>query len=159
VTDVSTILDMLGESAIEQGFADALAVTKADLVADGFGPDPRFFVILAESDGIAAGMALYFFNYSTWGSRSGLYLEDLFVARAFRKSGIARRLMIRLAQIADAHGCGRFQWVVHTDNAGALRLYESVGAKLLNEWKVMSLKEEAIRRLASSDDGSGELLL
>jgi GNAT superfamily N-acetyltransferase len=157
-TDVPVILAMLRESASEQGFADALAVTEADLAADGFGTNPRFFVILAESEGVAAGMALYFFNYSTWGSRWGLYLEDLFVDRAFRKSGIAKALMGRLAQIAEAHGCGRFQWVVHGGNAAAVRLYESVGAEMLNEWRLMSLKGGAIRRLASSADAS-ELLL
>ena len=150
--DVPTIHAMLRESAFDQGFEDAVAVTEAQLLVDGFGLNPRFYALIAELDGSPAGMALYFFNYSTWGSRDGLYLEDLYVGSTFRKRGVARALMIRLAQIAVARGCGRFQWVVHGGNASAVRMYESVGAEMLMEWRLMSLKREAIARLAASAD-------
>jgi GNAT superfamily N-acetyltransferase len=152
VEEVPVILEMLQESAEEQGFPESLAVTEADLAADGFGAAPRFYVSIAEVDGVPAGMALYFFNYSTWGSRDGLYLEDLYVDRAFRKRGVARALMVRLAQIAQARGCGRFQWVVHAANASAVRMYESIGAEMLTDWRLMSLKGDGIARLAAGRD-------
>lgn len=149
VEDVPVILAMLRDSAAEQGFPDSLAVTEADLAADGFGPTQRFHVLLAELDGRPAGMALYFFNYSTWGSRMGLYLEDLYVDSSFRKRGVARALLVGLARIAIEHQCGRFQWVVHAANTAAVKLYESTGAEALVEWQLMSLKGEAIARLAA----------
>lgn len=142
---------MLRSSAIDQGFPDELAVTETDLREDGFGERPRFRAILAEWDGDRAGMALFFFNYSTWGSRRGLYLEDLYVLREFRGRRIGRSLLVRLAQIAVKEGCGRFQWVVHSENAGAIRVYESIGAQSLREWTLMSIKGDAIHRLATSE--------
>jgi GNAT superfamily N-acetyltransferase len=152
VSDVPTVLAMLRESAFEQGFEDAVAVTEANLVEDGFGPAPRFYVLLADLDGLPAGMALYFFNYSTWGSRDGLYLEDLYVGSAFRRRGVGRALLARLAQVALARGCGRFQWVVQGGKANAVRMYEAAGAELLTEWRLMSLKGDAIARLAASSE-------
>ena len=146
--DVRVILRMLQDSAAHQGFPDEVAVTETDLLADGFGESPRFRVLLAEWDGTPAGIALYFFNYSTWGSRRGLYLEDLFVAASYRGKGIGRALMVQLAGIALREGCGRFQWVVFSGNEPAVRLYESLGASSLRQWTLMSLKGAAIRNLA-----------
>lgn len=148
VEDVPTILAMLRESAEDQGFPGSLIVTEEDLAADGFSVNPRFFVLIAELEGSAAGMALFFFSYSTWGSRNGLYLEDLYVGRAFRGRRVGRALMIRLAQIAVDRDCGRFHWVVYAKNADAVRLYESVGADMLDDWRLMSLQGEGIARLA-----------
>lgn len=78
-----------------------------------------------------------FFNYSTWTSRNGLYLEDLYVAPAFRRLGVARELMRRLEAIAVERGCGRLQWLVLRGNLGAIRFYESQSARALPEWQVM----------------------
>ena len=142
---------MLRNSAADQGFPDELAVTETDLQEDGFGDHPRFRAILAEWGSTPAGMALFFFNYSTWSSRSGLYLEDLYVRPEFRGRRIARSLLIRLAQIAVEEDCGRFQWVVHSQNTNAVSLYESMGAQSLREWTLMSIKGDGIRRLAASD--------
>jgi GNAT superfamily N-acetyltransferase len=148
VDDVPVIYAMLAKSALDQGCPDSLGVTENDVKHDGFGPQPRFFVLLAEVDGSAAGMALYFFNYSTWGNRNGLYLEDLYVDPKFRSQRVGRTLMVRLAEIAKDRGCGRFQWVVHSQNSAAIRLYGSVGAEMLEDWRLMSLKGNAIARLA-----------
>ena len=149
--DVGSILDMLRASAADQGFADEVVVSERDLLEDGFGASPRFYVLLAEVSGVTAGMALYFFNYSTWGSRNGLYLEDLYVRPEYRGQRMGRRLLVRLAQIAEAAGCRRFQWVVHNANASAVRLYEAAGANTLREWSLMSIKGDAITRLATSE--------
>src|SRR4051794_4629305 len=151
VDDVPLLLEMLRSSAMDQGFPDELAVTETDLREDGFGERPRFRAIVAEWSGSPAGMALFLFNYSTWGGRRGLYLEDLYVGKDFRGRRIGRSLLIRLARIAVDEGCGRFQWVVHSENSSAVRLYESIGAKSLREWTLMSIKGDAIQRLAAAN--------
>ena len=103
--DVPAIFEMLRATARYQGNEDALCVTPEDVRADGFGPAPRFYVLLAEVDGRVAGMALYFVHYSTWISRDGLYLEDLFVHAELRRRGVARALMSELVAIAKARAC------------------------------------------------------
>lgn len=135
--DVPVLFEMLQATAREQGNEDELCVDEAALAEDGFGPTPRFLALIAECDGQPAGIALYFFNYSTWTSRNGLYLEDLYVAPAFRRRGVARDLMKRLKAIALARGCGRLQWLVLRENVGAIRFYESQSARALPEWLVM----------------------
>jgi GNAT superfamily N-acetyltransferase len=140
VEDVPEILDMLRASAADQGFPDEVVVTEEDLREGGFGAaPPRFYVLIAEVEGRVAGMALYFFTFSTWGSRDGLYVEDLYVRGEFRRFGLARQLMLELARIAQSRGCGRFQWTVHSKNTAAVRFYESVGARTLEDWRLMSL--------------------
>jgi ribosomal protein S18 acetylase RimI-like enzyme len=93
---------------------------------------------------LRASIALSFFNYSTWTSRHGLYLEDLYVAPAFRRLGVARALMQRLEAMAVERGCERLQWLVLRENLGAIRFYESQSARALPDWLVM------LKRLSSS---------
>jgi GNAT superfamily N-acetyltransferase len=132
---------MLCASAAEQGSPESLAVTPADLLDDGFGPHPLFQSVIAEVDQAAAGMALYFFNYSTWVSRIGLYLEDLYVDPRFRRAGVARALLDHLSAIARNAGGRRMQWLVHRENQAALQLYRSFGAQSLDNWIVMVRKD------------------
>jgi GNAT superfamily N-acetyltransferase len=148
--DAEAIWHLLAESAAEQGEPESLVVTIEDILVDGFGPEPRFHALLAELDGEAVGLALYFFNYSTWVSRDGLYLEDLYVRPEHRRKGIAESMMIELARIAHKRGCKRLQWVVLKDNP-AVQFYERMGARTLEEWALMSLKHEVLQRLAESD--------
>lgn len=138
--DAPLIFAMLQASAAAQGSPDALAVTEADILADAFGPQPLFHTIIAEVDQAPAGMALYFFNYSTWVSRIGLYLEDLYVAPEFRRAGVASRLLSHLEQTAKHAGCRRMQWLVHKENPAAIRLYESFGVQALDQWLLMAKK-------------------
>jgi GNAT superfamily N-acetyltransferase len=136
--DVAAMFEMLRASAAEQGHPQDLCVDVASLREDGFGASPRFDALIAEDGGRPAGLALYGFNYSTWTSRNGVYLEDLYVRPESRHAGIARALMVRLHEIAVERGCGRFQWIVQRDNAPAVRFYESLGAKALAEWQLMA---------------------
>ena len=149
--DVPALLDMLRESAEAQGFPGEVVVTEADLMEDGFGSSPRFQALIAEADGGAAGLALYFFTWSTWVSRLGLYLEDLYVRPAFRRQGIAHQLLSTLAGVAVAEGCGRFQWMVHRGNTGAIQTYESFGARAADAWVLMMLKGEGLRTVAARE--------
>ena len=105
--------------------------------------------LLAEVAGQAVGLALYFHNFSTFLARRGLYLEDLYVKPAFRKLGIGRALLRRLAQIALARGCGRFEWAVLDWNVDAMRFYESLGAKPIKEWVICRVTGEPLRALAN----------
>jgi ribosomal protein S18 acetylase RimI-like enzyme len=148
LNDVPAMLQMLRDSACDQGFEGEVSVTEADLTIEGFGPNPRFQTLIAEWNGQRAGLALFFFMFSSWGSKSVLYLEDLYVPPEFRRKGIARSLLVHLAEIARARKCVRIQWVVHIDNAPAIRAYEAAGAKVLDDWRLMSLKGEAIDLLA-----------
>ena len=145
--DAPLVFEMLRATAREQGNEHELCVDLAAVREDGFGTAPRFQTLIAESGGRAAGLAVYFFNYSTWISRNGLYLEDLFVRPEFRRQGVAKALMARLQAIAADHECGRIQWVVLRDNAAAVKLYESLGARALPEWQLMILR----RRSATGD--------
>jgi GNAT superfamily N-acetyltransferase len=143
---------MLRASAEEQGGLDQLCIDEDSLRADGFGSVPRFAAMLAEIEGRPAGLALCFFTYSTWTSRNGLYLEDLYVHPEFRRHGVARAMMRRLAQVAVDHGAGRFVWVVLRDNIPAIRFYESLKATAMPEWMLMRIKSDALRELAQTGD-------
>jgi GNAT superfamily N-acetyltransferase len=147
--DVSEILALIRELAEYERAPAEVVATEADLLRDGFGAGPpRFSVEIAEWDGAVAGFALWFFNYSTWQGRPGLYLEDLFVRPALRGHGIGRALLAHLARTALAEGCGRFQWQVLDWNAPAIAFYESLGAKALGEWITMRVAGGDLEELA-----------
>lgn len=131
--DVPVMHAMLVQSAVAQGGEAELCISPADLMEDGFSSNPRFQCLIAECDGHIAGLALYFFIYSTWTSRNGLYLEDLYVAPQFRRHGVARALMAELAAIAQHAGCRYMRWLVLRRNASAIRFYESIGAPVVEE--------------------------
>ncbi len=146
--DVPLILRLIRELAAYEREPDAVVATEADLLRDGFGPTPRFEVLVAEQDGEPAGFAFYFFAYSTWRGRPALYLEDLFVQPEHRAKGIGLALMRRLARIAvDAH-CARFVWEVLDWNQSAIRFYESLGAEVLRSWLNVRVEGDALARLA-----------
>ena len=106
--------------------------------------------IMAEWDGAPAGFALYFYNFSPFVGRPGLYLEDLFVRPAFRRNGIAKAVFRYLAKKAVEEGCGRMEWSVLNWNENAIAFYRSLGAKPMEEWTVQRLTGEALTRLAQS---------
>src|SRR5579862_2471348 len=111
-SDAPLILDFIRALAEYERSPESVTATVADLVRDGFGARPAFHVLLADWAGEPAGFAFYFFAYSTWQVRRVLYLEDLFVHPPQRGRGIGLALMRRLAAVAVAEGCGRFQWQV-----------------------------------------------
>ena len=150
--DVSEVLAFIRELAEYERAPDQVTATAADLLRDGFSEAPRFFVEMAEWDGRVAGFAFWFFSYSTWQGRPGLYLEDLFVRPAFRGQGIGKALLVHLAQVAVAEGCGRFQWQVLDWNTPAIDFYEALGAKQLGEWITMRVSGEELARLAAGGE-------
>ncbi len=150
--DVPEILALIRDLAEYERAPDEATATAEDLLRDGFSESPRFFVEMAEWDGRVAGFAFWFFNYSTWQGRPGLYLEDLFVRPAFRGHGIGKALLVHLARVALAEGCGRFQWQVLDWNTPAIDFYEALGAKRLGEWITMRVSGEGIARLAAEGE-------
>ena len=146
--DVRLILDFIHDLAEYERAPEQAIATEADLLRDGFGPNPIFRCVIASWDGAPAGFALFFYNYSTWQGRPGLYLEDLFVRPAFRKKGIGKALLVYLAQVAVRENCGRFQWQVLDWNTPAIEFYESLGAKVMKEWLTMRVEGGDIAKLA-----------
>jgi GNAT superfamily N-acetyltransferase len=149
--DVPTILALVRELATYEREPDAVTATEADFLRNGFGERPFFRTLVAEWSGEVAGFALFFFGFSTWTGAPILYLEDLFVRPEHRKKRIGLALMERLAREAVAHGCKRFVWQVLDWNEPSIRFYESLGAKVLEEWQTVRIDGEALAKLAAGD--------
>jgi GNAT superfamily N-acetyltransferase len=148
--DVPQMLTFIRALATYERAPDAVKATEAGLLRDGFGPNPFYSCLIAEQDGKPAGFALYFFNYSTWLGRPGIYLEDLFVLPAFRSMGIGKALLKQVAAIAVEKNCQRLQWEVLDWNKLAIDFYRAMGAEFLDEWRNVRVSGEAIKRLAET---------
>jgi GNAT superfamily N-acetyltransferase len=149
-TDLPVILNLIRELAEYEREPNAVVATETGLRDVLFGPKPSAEVLLALEQGDAVGFAVYFFNFSTWLGRPGLYLEDLFVRPARRGKGYGRALLERLAQIAKQRGCGRMEWAVLDWNDPAIQFYRKLGAKPMDEWTVFRLTEDGIAELAEA---------
>ncbi|HEX4335919.1 MAG TPA: GNAT family N-acetyltransferase [Polyangiaceae bacterium] len=134
--DVPLMLQLIRELAAYEREPDAVVATEEDLLRDGFGAEPKFRVLIAEWDRGAAGFALYFYHYSTWLGRAGIFLEDLFVKPELRGKGIGKALLMELAKIAAKNGYYGVKWEVLDWNQPAIDFYRSYGATLLNEWRI-----------------------
>lgn len=150
--DVSTILTFIHALAAYERDPGAVIATEEDLLRDGFGDHPYYFCLIAEEDGAPAGFAFYFFDYSTWLGRPGLYLEDLFVHPEFRGRGIGKTLLQRVAAIAVEKGCPRMKWEVLDWNTPAVDFYAAMGAEFLDTWRNVRLSGDALQRLAEGGD-------
>jgi GNAT superfamily N-acetyltransferase len=150
--DVSTILKFIRGLARYENAADEVVATTGDLTEALFGDRARTRCLIAEDEGEAIGFALFFYNFSTWTGRSGIYLEDLFVEEAHRGTGAGFALMERLAQIAAEEGCPRFEWSVLDWNKPSIEFYEALGAEPQSEWIGYRLSGHALKRLAAPAD-------
>jgi len=146
--DVGQILGFIRSLAAYEREPDAVTATEEGLLRHGFGPNPFYSCLIAEKDGEPAGFALFFYNYSTWLGRPGMYLEDLFVEPRFRGLGIGKALLQRVAAIALEKGCGRMQWEVLDWNTPAIDFYRAMGAEFLDEWRNVRISGDALARLA-----------
>jgi len=147
--DAPVIASLVRELADYEKLLDDAKATAEDFLREIERPNPVIHVLIAEWDGSPCGFALYFFNFSTFVGRPGLYLEDLFVRPAQRKHGIGRALLRALARIASQRGCGRMEWAVLDWNEPALRFYKSLDARQMNEWIIHRLTPVEIAKLAS----------
>ena len=149
--DVPAIHALIGALADYENLTPVFVATTADIADALFGPRPAAEVLIASKNGEAAGFALFFHNFSTFLGRRGLWLEDLFVNPAFRRQGCAKALLKALAELAVARGCGRFEWAVLDWNASAITFYESLGAKVLPDWRIVRVVGPALQALAGDE--------
>lgn len=150
VADLPQILRFIRELAVYEKLLHEVEATTERLRTHLF-PEhgaPAAHVVLAEVDGVPAGFALYFFNFSTFLAKPGLYLEDLFVAPDFRGRGLGKALLLHLAKTANARGCGRMEWSVLDWNEPAKGFYRSLGAIEMSDWRVNRLTGAALARYA-----------
>ena len=148
--DVGTILNLIRELATYERAPDQVTATAEQLVDVLFGKKPAAEVLLAFEREEPVGFAVYFYNFSTWLGRPGLYLEDLFVRPEQRGKGFGRALLVELAKIARDRGCGRMEWAVLDWNEPAIEFYRKLGSKPMDEWTVFRLTRDGIERLAES---------
>lgn len=148
--DAALIVDLIRGLADYERMLDQMETTEERIQATLFPDDgrPAAHCVIGEIDGAAAGFALYFFNYSTFLARPGLYLEDLYVKPEFRGQGLGKALLLHLARVAHERGCGRMEWAVLDWNTPAIQFYERLGARRLTEWQLCRLRAEDLDRLA-----------
>jgi GNAT superfamily N-acetyltransferase len=148
--DTPLILAFIRALAEYEKLLPEVLATEERLRATLFPADGRALAecILAFADAEPAGFAIFFTNYSTFLAQPGLYLEDLFVAPEHRGRGIGKGLLLHLAQLANARGCGRMEWAVLDWNEPAIAFYESLGARRMREWQICRLTGPALTRFA-----------
>jgi ribosomal protein S18 acetylase RimI-like enzyme len=151
--DIPTIADLIRQLARYERLEHEVVGRESDLREDLFGAHPRAEVRLAQDIAHAAspvvGFALFFHNYSTFLARPGIYLEDLYVLPEHRRRGWGRALLIDLARVAVERGCGRFEWSVLHWNEPAIAFYRSLGAEVMEAWRVMRVTGGALAKLAA----------
>lgn len=149
--DVAVVFDLLMQLARYEKIEDSVEATPELLAETMFGPKSNVEVLLAEWDGEPAGVAVFFHNYSTFVGRPGMYLEDIFVPETHRKLGIGKALLRAVVRIAAERNCRRMDWTVLDWNEPAIGFYESIGAKVLTDWRIMRMDESAIQSFAEKD--------
>lgn len=148
--DVAGMLGLMQELAEYEKLTHLFVATEDSLREALFGARPAAEALVAERDGNIVGYALYFHNFSTFLSRRGLYLEDLYVQPALRGSGLGTTMLRRLAAIAVERQCGRFEWSVLEWNQSAIDFYTKMGATVLPDWRIVRVTDDALSRLAGA---------
>lgn len=145
--DLPVILQLIRELAEYEKLTHEVAATEENLATTLFGPRPYAEVLIAEEGDNPAGFCLFFHNFSTFLSKPGIYLEDMFVRPIYRNKGIGKMFFAQLARIASERGCGRIEWSVLDWNAPSIEFYKKLGAVALDEWTIYRLTEEKFRKL------------
>ena len=148
--DVAAIVGLIHELAAFEQLSHAVEVTPASLAPHLFGDKPAAEALVVESAGQVVAFALFFTNFSTFRSKPGLYLEDLYVQPAHRRCGYGKSLLRCLAALAVERGCGRFEWSVLDWNHNAIALYEGMGATLMHDWRICRVAGPALAQMAQA---------
>jgi GNAT superfamily N-acetyltransferase len=149
VADAGLILEFIRALAAYERLSDEVAATEGDIVRDLFGSRPKVFCDIAWQGGAPVGFALWFYSYSTFRGRHGIWLEDLFVKPDQRGGGAGKALLRGLAQRCVEQGLARLEWAVLDWNAPSIAFYDSLGASALDDWTTRRLTGEALERLAA----------
>lgn len=150
IEDAALILKFVVDLAVYEKAENEVVATVADIESSIFNDQYNTNAIICELDGDAIGFAVYFFNYSTWQGKHGLYLEDLYVSPEHRGSGAGKALLKHLAKVAVDNACGRFEWSVLDWNEPAIQFYKSIGAKPKDGWTGYRMSGEALESFGSS---------
>lgn len=146
--DVTHIQSMIVELAVFEKLEHLVVATEEKLHEGLFGPQPACEAIVGEADGDVVTFALFFHNFSTFLTKRGLYLEDLYVRQSHRGKGYGTRMLKHLARVAVERECGRFEWSVLDWNAPAINLYKSMGAEVLPDWRICRVTGASLDALA-----------
>jgi diamine N-acetyltransferase len=147
--DAALIFALVWELAEYEKLLGDVDATEDELARALFGAEPRVFCDIAEWDGEPCGFALWFMNFSSFRGRHGIYLEDLFVRPSHRGRGIGKALLVNLARRCVEKGWTRFEWSVLDWNAPSIAFYKSLGASILDEWKICRVTGDALKTLAA----------
>jgi len=147
-SDLPAIVHLVTQLAEYEKLAHAMVASEDDFRRALFGPARNIEALMAFADGVAVGFALYFYNFSTFLGKRGIYLEDIYVEPAYRGQGIGSALLKRLAKIAREEDCGRVEWSVLTWNQPSIDFYHRLGAVTLEDWRTFRLAGDALERLA-----------
>jgi len=150
IEDSAIIHKFIVDLAIYEKAEHEVLAKVADIEQSIFGPDSTVNALICEQNNTPIGFAVYFYNYSTWQGKNGLYLEDLYVAPDYRGIGAGKELLKHLAKIAVSKNCGRFEWNVLDWNTPAIEFYESIGAKAKSEWIGYQLVDDALLKFSQS---------
>jgi len=148
--DCSVLFDLIKALAEYEKLSDAVTGNALELKEHLFGSLKYIEAIIAEYAGQAVGFALFFHNYSTFLTKPGIYLEDIFVLPQYRGQGIGKALLTKLAQIAVDRDCGRLEWSVLDWNEPAQAFYRRMGASILDDWRICRVTGEALSQLAAN---------
>lgn len=148
--DSQIIFDFIMELAIYEKLPNAVKTTVKEIKDSIFAPNSTVKALICEEDGKAIGYAVYFYNYSTWLGKKGIYLEDLYVSEAKRGKGAGKAMIKYLAKKAISENCGRFEWACLDWNTPSREFYESFGAVALNEWIGYRLEGETLEKFANN---------
>jgi len=143
--DAEIIFALIIELAIYEKAEHEVITSVEEICETLFGDDSKTSALIAEINGKSVGYAVYFYNYSTWLGKNGLYLEDIYVTPEYQKKGIGKALLKKVANIAVNENCGRLEWAVLDWNTPAIEFYNSLGAKAQDEWTSYRLSGEALK--------------
>ena len=146
--DIPLILQLIRKLAEYERLLTHAVATAEDLQKALFGERPVAETVIAEWEGQAVGFALFFYNFSTFRGKPGIYLEDLFVEPEFRGKGIGQELLRHLAKLAKERDCARLEWSVLDWNEPAIGFYRSLGAVPLSDWTIYRVTDKALDALA-----------
>ena len=150
IEEVPDILFFIKKLAVYEELLHEVSATQEQLAATLFGEQRNAEVVFAEVDGVKVGFALYFTSYSTFLSKAGIYLEDLFVLEEYRSNGYGKALLKYLAALVVERGYGRLEWSVLNWNRPSIEFYDSLGAEPMKEWTGYRLTGAKLNELAVS---------
>jgi len=152
--EIPVVLEMIRELAAFERLEHTVEATADSLAESWLGPQPVAGALLARQDGAPAGYAIYFFTFSSFVGRRGLWLDDVYVRPAFRQHGLGLALIQAVARIGVEHHCGRFEWTALDWNRNALDFYDRLGARAMKDWVLLRLDADGLRRLAAPPSGA-----